>query len=315
MPLESATYISDLQPNNPAVTDPTSQGDDHIRLIKSALKTSFGSFTGSPVTASEAELNSAIDAVNTDGVSKLSDTGAFFKTDSDTGVTNPATNTVALEVGGLEALRANPDKSIACQGALSTVSGISGPGAIPVGGMIMWPSNTLPDDSWAWANGDTYLRSNTALWAALGTTYGTGDGTTTANLPDMRARVPIGRDTMGGSTYSGRVPQFAVGTLAETFGEAQHAMTTSEMPEHNHAADVSDGGHNHAVHWTNNLKLGNGGDSRVAMQSISTAGTDGAGATNTSNSNITVSIRNFGSSVPHNNVQPSLVCNYIIRVS
>lgn len=41
MSIEVATYIGDLQPTNPPGTDPKSQGDDHIRLIKSVLQNQF----------------------------------------------------------------------------------------------------------------------------------------------------------------------------------------------------------------------------------------------------------------------------------
>ena len=43
MGLESATYIDELNSSNPATSDDVSQGDDHLRLIKSVLKTSFPS--------------------------------------------------------------------------------------------------------------------------------------------------------------------------------------------------------------------------------------------------------------------------------
>lgn len=56
MALETATYISDLNAENPATNDPKSQGDDHLRLIKSALKTTFPNITGA-VTPTHAELN------------------------------------------------------------------------------------------------------------------------------------------------------------------------------------------------------------------------------------------------------------------
>lgn len=46
MPLESGTYISDLNATNPVgATDPKSQGDDHIRLIKNVLKSTFPSLS------------------------------------------------------------------------------------------------------------------------------------------------------------------------------------------------------------------------------------------------------------------------------
>src|SRR6185436_5733754 len=57
MGLEAVTHISDLVITNPVgATDPKSQGDDHIRNIKKALKTDFPNITG-PVTSTQAELN------------------------------------------------------------------------------------------------------------------------------------------------------------------------------------------------------------------------------------------------------------------
>lgn len=56
MPLETATYISDLNSSNPASTDTLDKADDHLRLIKSTLLATFPGLTGA-VTADQAELN------------------------------------------------------------------------------------------------------------------------------------------------------------------------------------------------------------------------------------------------------------------
>ena len=56
MGLETGTYISDLVVTNPVSSDPKSQGDDHFRLIKSTVKTTFPNIDGA-MTASEEELN------------------------------------------------------------------------------------------------------------------------------------------------------------------------------------------------------------------------------------------------------------------
>lgn len=61
MALENATYISDLVSGNPLSTDTVSQADDHLRLIKSVLKTTFPNLNA-PVTATPAQLNSPIPA-------------------------------------------------------------------------------------------------------------------------------------------------------------------------------------------------------------------------------------------------------------
>lgn len=47
MSLETGTYIGDLNPANPPGTDPKSQGDDHLRLLKAAVKNAFPGFSGS----------------------------------------------------------------------------------------------------------------------------------------------------------------------------------------------------------------------------------------------------------------------------
>ena len=59
MPLESAIYISDLNSANPLSTDSVSQSDDHIRLIKAAIKATFPNVTA-PVTATASQLNSPV---------------------------------------------------------------------------------------------------------------------------------------------------------------------------------------------------------------------------------------------------------------
>lgn len=56
MPLESAQFISQLNPSNPLSTDSVSQSDDHLRTIKGALKNTFPNLDG-PVTATPDQLN------------------------------------------------------------------------------------------------------------------------------------------------------------------------------------------------------------------------------------------------------------------
>lgn len=56
MALESAVFISDLDPANPPPGDPLAQADDHMRLIKSTVKATFPNITGA-VTPTHTELN------------------------------------------------------------------------------------------------------------------------------------------------------------------------------------------------------------------------------------------------------------------
>jgi hypothetical protein len=59
VPLESANYISQLNPANPNSTDTVSQADDHLRVIKTALKNTFPNLDA-PVLSTPAQLNSPV---------------------------------------------------------------------------------------------------------------------------------------------------------------------------------------------------------------------------------------------------------------
>lgn len=56
MPIETTTYIDGLDANNPAGTDQIAEGDNHIRLLKSAIKSTFPNLTGA-VTVTQEDLN------------------------------------------------------------------------------------------------------------------------------------------------------------------------------------------------------------------------------------------------------------------
>lgn len=79
MALETATYIDGLVTANPTSTDPKSQGDDHLRLIKSTIRNTFPNVTGA-VTATHTELNfvdGVTSAVQTQIDSKVTSGGAL----------------------------------------------------------------------------------------------------------------------------------------------------------------------------------------------------------------------------------------------
>jgi hypothetical protein len=57
MPIESASFISQLNTANPTASDPKSEGDDQIRLVKSVLKAQFPNFTAAAVNPTVAEVN------------------------------------------------------------------------------------------------------------------------------------------------------------------------------------------------------------------------------------------------------------------
>lgn len=85
---------------------------------------------------------------------------------------------------------------------------------------------STPPVGWLPCDGSAVSRTTYAsLFAAIGTTYGAGDGSTTFNVPDMRSRSPVGAGT--GTGLSNR-------PLGSTGGEESVTLTASEMPSHNH---------------------------------------------------------------------------------
>jgi microcystin-dependent protein len=322
MPLETITYTSDLDPTNPPASDGLVQGDDHIRGIKAALKNTFPNFTAAALTATQAEVATAVSqskgtqahlvpagTVAAPGLTPIGDT--------DTGLYAPAANELALAVGGLKAVHVHSDKSIELPGALNVTGAITGPGAVPVGGTIQWWDDTLPTEGgWGWANGGTLSRTGSPiLFARWGTRFGAGDGSTTFNVPDMRECVPQGKSQMGGVAARGLhvlgvYTTAAINLIGGVIGEAVHLLTTGEMPSHTHTATVTDPGHSHVVHGTVVSNLNNG-STFSAINALSGSTT---GVTDNSATGISVTNSATGSGTAHNNLQPTVICNFIIRI-
>src|SRR5262249_12550706 len=77
------------------------------------------------------------------------------------------------------------------------------PYAIPIGGLLPYVGSSAPNSSFALLFGQAVSRTTYAtLFSLVGTTFGTGDGSTTFNLPDLRGRAVFGLDNMGGSASS-----------------------------------------------------------------------------------------------------------------
>ncbi len=203
------------------------------------------------------------------------------------------------------------------------------------GEIRIWANNSLPP-GFLWCDGSAVSRTvdYADLFATIGTTFGVGDGSTTFNLPDLRGRVPVGQDDMNNTVGTGggaisRVTTAGSGidgaTLGATGGAQNHTLITAELPVHNHT--LTDPGHTHTVTdptHTHDLKdAGSGGGSgnyitpsgTNALTYSNKSGMVAAASTGITNvSNTTgITIANAGSGNSHYNMQPSLICNYIIR--
>jgi len=122
---------------------------------------------------------------------------------------------------------------------------------LPAGAIMPFAMNSAPS-GWLAANGSTPSRTTYAdLFAAIGTTYGAGDGRTTFLLPDLR-----GYFVRGSGTNS------ADGTASGTFGQRQR----DAVGPHTHSG-TSDGmdrnkSHSHTIKGTG-LGQGGGGSNPV----------------------------------------------------
>ena len=88
--------------------------------------------------------------------------------------------------------------------------------AVPPGMIMSFPGTTIPD-GWLLCNGAAVSRTIYAtLFAAIGTKYGTGDGSTTFNLPNLAGRFIEGTTSVVdvGKTYSAGLPNIS-GTFTE----------------------------------------------------------------------------------------------------
>jgi microcystin-dependent protein len=218
---------------------------------------------------------------------------------------------------------------------------------LPVGMITPFAGATAPT-GWFLCSGQAVSRTTYAsLFAVISTTYGVGDGSTTFNLPDLRGRTVAGIDNMGG-TDAGRLD---IANSSGTVVGSQYVTLTSAqsgVPAHSHANtlgsnSVSTPGHQHAEHLMHGTTNGSAGMTPYApwndavwgispnlktfanRQGFSMAGAEGStvngypyltsgeltAATTVTISNVNNTAANAASA--HDNMQPTMVLNYIVR--
>ena len=163
------------------------------------------------------------------------------------------------------------------------------------------------------ANADTknlYL----FLWNTIGglaVAGGRGSGATAdfnankaLSLPDLRGRVTIGQDDMGG-TAAHVITNFSAIFPGATGGSQNHSLTANENGAHSHTA--TDQGHTHPYTDYHPASTGGAGGSGFLV-----GGSTSADTTSTGYANIVVSTSGSGSG--HNNIQPSMVVTKIIKL-
>jgi microcystin-dependent protein len=219
---------------------------------------------------------------------------------------------------------------------------------LPTGSTIDFAGST-PPTGFLLCDGTAYSRTTyAALFAVIGTTWGTGDGSTTFNVPDLRSMVTVGAGQRSGLTNR---------VLGATGGEEAHALVIAEEAAHTHTMGshthtmgshthsiaagqfshghgLSDSQHNHYMGW---VPLGTGialgasgyayfgggnwlsGNNNQAASGLSVSGnTLPAGgtagpSTNTTAGPSTNTSDSTGSGTAHNTMPPFAVMNKIIK--
>jgi microcystin-dependent protein len=218
---------------------------------------------------------------------------------------------------------------------VTSVNGSAGAVTAPPSGAILQYAGTAAPTGYLLCDGSAVSRSTYAtLFGITSTTYGTGDGSTTFNLPDLRTRVPVGKNATG--TFA---------TLGGTGGVETVTLTTAQIPSHTHTTPALSGAftsggasvdHTHtgttdAATWTvgiiaaagSSLSRFTGGSTGTGLNTSSASGSHqhsftSNGASVDHNHTTTVSFSagtsgSNGSDGSHTNLQPYIVLNYIIK--
>jgi microcystin-dependent protein len=163
-----------------------------------------------------------------------------------------------------------------------------------LGQITFYPYNFAPLN-WAMCMGQVLpISQNPSLFALLGTNYG-GNGTSTFALPDLRGRVPVGQgQLLGGELYE----------LGEELGPENVMIDSTTMAAHSHLIEAT------TAQGTVNNPAGN----ILASPFVGGKANESTGqpynVSSTTPSQVTLtpaSLATAGSSLPHNNLQPSLV--------
>jgi microcystin-dependent protein len=179
---------------------------------------------------------------------------------------------------------------------------MTNPYNVPLGGFMPFISSTPPNSSFVLPYGQAISRSTySTLFALCSTTFGTGDGSTTFNLPDLRGRFIVGKDDMGGSAAS-RVTTAGGGvdgaTLGASGGGQSTTLTTPNLPPYTPAGTNATG-------------------NTATAEGISQGGAGSAINVITTFAPLTVTFTGTaqgGTSTPFTNLPPSFVLPYLLRV-
>lgn len=191
---------------------------------------------------------------------------------------------------------------------------------IPIGGSIDFWGTSAPNSSFALMYGQAISRTTYgSLFALVGTTYGTGDGSTTFNIPDLRGRITAGKDDMGGAAAS-RLTLSFFGNGATTLGGVGQSsesctLVAANLPPYTPGGSISAnltsffaGARSPSTGGTDTTTYSVGSPSGTIIGINPMTGVSGnVSATFTGNAQ-------GGTSTPIRTVQPTIIANKVLRI-
>lgn len=257
----------------------------------------------------------------------LANLGFVYLNDPNTGMRRTAADEQAIQCGSADvATFTTTGISITGSLAVSGAFTVGGAPLLPVGlGPLPWSGLTAPA-KWLFCFGQSLLRASYPdLWnfaqteiAGGNTLYTNGDGTTTFTIPDMRGRVPAGKDNMGGVAAT-RLTNTTMTPDGNTLGAANNAsngqtvtLTLGQLPtgitSSGTATGINDGA-------GRRLPVASASESDLSF-SPSGSGVHVPAATswlfsNSLSGSASVTSNNTSGSA-HGNVQPTIITNYIL---
>jgi hypothetical protein len=328
MSIESATYVADLQPLNPPSTDPRSQGDDHLRLIKAVLQNTLGG------ASRQFQIPSAITIAASAGVTKANGESTLYVSTAGGVVTLTMPALVALDAGWkVHIIKTTSDANpifIAPPSGTINSGGVAGlakarrciPGiritaiwdganwfvtralALPLASCIELHSPALPA-GFEWPNGQTLSAANYPEYNALG-----GGGGTL----DCRGRGSICIDTLGG-VDAGRLNFAAcsLSTVRNTIGGGGGVATSTlgvgNLPPYTPTGSVTT-----TTNITSNNAAANTGGSGTPGPFTAPLNAPGLATIVAASSSTFAGNAQGGTSAAFDNAQPSLMCTKILVV-
>lgn len=182
--------------------------------------------------------------------------------------------------------------------AIQSALGINLKNINPIGGVQAFAGSTAPAN-WVLCDGAAISRTTYAdLFAVIGTTYGSGNGSTTFNVPNTKGRVIVARDAA----------QTEFDVLGETGGAKTHMLSISELPAHSHGGATGGG----TVSFARVVNVAGTifGEGNHTVGRGSGGYQDYYGAVMSPDHTHTIASEGGGEA--HNNLQPYITMNYII---